>query len=180
MIALQPFNKTGYARLISWVTSAEMLMQFAGPDLPFPLSQEQLDRSVADTNRIACTAWYIPDQQPIGHAEIYLPEAGTARLCRILIGDTAYRGQGLGLSLVLALLDLAFSRPGMEIVTLNVFDWNLPAIKCYENAGFNINKDQALTRHINGQAWTVLCMSLHQETQETIQKNTGMAYQPQS
>ncbi len=53
MIALQKFDKTGYERLIRWIDSEDTLMQFAGPAFTFPLTNEQLEKSLKDKNRFA-------------------------------------------------------------------------------------------------------------------------------
>ena len=171
MISLLPFEETDYAQLIAWVPDEEMLMQFAGPHFTFPLTTEQLELSLSDTNRIAYKILHNADQIIIGHAEIVLEDASTALLSRILIGEMAYRGKGLALPLVSQLLTLAFHQPGIEEISLNVFDWNIPAIKSYQRAGFRINKGKTLTRYVNNKTWTGLNMRLNRKTWEDLHKN---------
>ncbi len=161
MISLLPFTATDYDQLISWVTDEEMLMQFAGPSFQFPLTAAQIELSLADKNRIAFKIIYNAGKISIGHAELALQEAGIALLSRIFIGDMAYRGKGLALPVVNKLLDLAFKQPGIEEASLNVFDWNVPAIKCYTKAGFVVNEGKTLTRYIKDQTWIALNMRLH-------------------
>src|SRR5450755_694718 len=126
MLSLLPFGKPDYDLLISWIADEEMLMQFAGPSFHFPVTAQQLDLSFADKNRIPYKVLHIADQQIIGHAEIVLQDTATALLSRIFIGETAYRGKGLGHPLVNELLRHAFNQPGIEEASLNVFDWNIP------------------------------------------------------
>src|SRR5438128_1653044 len=132
MIRLEKFDRDGYAALISWVDSEETLMQFAGPLYSYPLTPAQLDESLSDPNRTAFSIVYgeaggsilhAEEHKSIGHAEIYYSES-SAKLGRILIGDERQRGKGLGQQIMHLLLDLAFARPGIEMVELNVFDWN--------------------------------------------------------
>lgn len=157
MIRLNQFRKAHYSRLISWVDSAEALMQFAGPRFEFPLTDEQLDKSLNDPNRIA---FYVTEMETgicIGHAEILLT-GKSARLGSILIGDKLRRGKGFGQAIVIKLLDYAFNQLDQSQVELNVFDWNIEAIKCYEKVGFKVNPDVQQTREINGKKWIALNM----------------------
>jgi RimJ/RimL family protein N-acetyltransferase len=162
MIQLQQFEKGGYATLISWVDNPEMLMQFAGPALVFPLTEEQLDQSLSDTNRFAFTIADTATGAPVGYAEINLTDK-TACLGRILIGDKSMRGKGLGTQVVQLLLAYAFSRFDKTVAELNVFNWNTAAIKCYEKAGFTINPGKKLERKINGETWTAINMVINKE-----------------
>ncbi|MFB3389979.1 GNAT family N-acetyltransferase [Flavobacterium sp. LAR06] len=45
-------------------------------------------------------------------------------------------------------------------IELNVFDFNVGAIKCYEKVGFSINPDKILIREVDGETWTALNMVL--------------------
>ena len=160
MISLQPFDKTAIDQLIAWVGDEDALMQFAGPSFSFPLTRDQLQLTLTDSSRLSYSLLFVPDKSFIGHAEIYFPDKTTAHFCRIIIGDPKYRGKGLGLAAVNQLLNISFSRPGIEEASLNVFDWNIAAIKCYNKAGFTINEGNTKTRQLKGQLWTALNMRL--------------------
>jgi len=160
MILLQPFNKTDFNQLIAWETDEEALMQFAGPSFSFPLTKDQLELTLTDARSLTYSILYAADKTIIGHAEIYFPDNATAHLCRILIGNVKYRGKGLGLEAVNHLLNISFSRPGIEEASLNVFDWNTAAVKCYTKAGFTVNEGNTKTRQVKDQVWTALNMRL--------------------
>lgn len=159
MISLQPFNKTDFKQLLAWETDEEALMQFAGPSFSFPLTEDQLELSLQDSNRLTYKVVHIKNNISIGHAEIYFPDNTTALLCRILIGDMNYRGKGLGLAVINELLNISFARPGIEEATLNVFDFNAAAIKCYTKAGFTVNEGKTKIRQLKNKTWTALNMS---------------------
>ena len=72
-----------------------MLMQFAVPVFVFPLTAAQLDKSLNDVNRFAFKVVDCKSKNTIGHAEIYLPDTA-AYFGRILVGDKAKRGKGIG------------------------------------------------------------------------------------
>lgn len=167
MIYLDTFDTSCYGRLISWVDSAEMLMQFAGPAFTFPLTKEQLDQSLSDKNRHAYVVIDAATGNAIGHAEIYTGES-CAFFGRILIADVNARGKGTGTEIVKRLLDIAFGELGQQMVMLNVFDWNTGAIKCYEKTGFTIDAGKTAERHVNGKTWKVLRMKTDKRDWERL------------
>lgn len=157
MIKLETFNQNYYDKLISWIDSKEILMQFAGPAYTFPLDYEQLNKSLSDKNRFAFRVVNANTKSTIGHGEIYLTEK-SAYLGRIIIGEKQFRGKGIGQIIVNQLLNYAFNRLNQVRVELNVFDWNVSAIKCYEKVGFVVDQNKKAERKINEQTWTVLNM----------------------
>ena len=157
MIILEKFDPSGYNKLIGWVNSEESLMQFAGPAFTFPLTEDQLEESLSNKNRIAFKVIDEISKEAIGHAEIFLGEK-SAWLGKILIGDKNLRGNGIGQKIVQRLLEYVFTDLQQSKAELNVFDWNVPAIKCYEKCGFVINPDKRFERKINGQTWIALNM----------------------
>ena len=74
------------------------------------------------------------------------------------IGAKKQRGKGFGQQIVKLLLGFAFSTPGITKAELNVFDWHISAIKCYEKVGFTINPNKKLERKIKDNFWTALNM----------------------
>ena len=159
MIRLDKFDKYFYAELISWIDTAEELMQFAGPAFIFPLTESQLETSQSDKNRYSFRVVNDITNLAIGHSEIYITE-NSAWLGRIIIADINFRGKGLGQQIVKLLVDYAFFNLGKEKVELNVFDWNIAAIKCYEKVGFSINLKKSKERMITAKIWTAINMSI--------------------
>lgn len=134
MITLRTFTPADFVRLKSWIDSEAMLQQFAGPIFRYPLTNKQLHTYIEKPNRHAFAVMY--QSRNIGHAEITLLENNTARLCRILIGETGDRGKGLGEQIIQALVDLCWNTFDAEEIELNVYEWNTAAIRCYEKVGF--------------------------------------------
>ena len=162
MIRLEKFDQSDFQILISWIDCAETLMQFAGPALVYPLTAEQLNASLSDSNRLAFAVVETNTENTIGHAEIYLGKE-TTYLARILIGEPQFRGRGIGREIVSQLLDYAFRKLNRTNVELNVFDWNSAAINCYENAGFIVNPNKSTERSFNGKTWIALNMTIDRE-----------------
>ncbi len=168
MIRLEPFEKPDFDTLISWVNSEQMLVQFAGFIFNFPLTTQQLYRYLEDKKRFAYKVVELSTNNTIGHAEIFLPGNKTAALCRIIIGNPEDRNHGYGEKIINTLLDISFNQLNADKAELNVFEWNIPAIKCYEKAGFVINDDRIQERKVNKETWTALNMGIDKAKWETL------------
>ena len=63
--------------------------------------------------------------------------------------------------MVQQLLDVAFAMPEVQQVRLNVFDWNTPAIRCYQSLGFVLSLEPMKTVTEAGETWhsvSMMCM----------------------
>ncbi|GLB51457.1 GNAT family N-acetyltransferase [Neptunitalea chrysea] len=160
VLRLQSFSKIDFQRLINWIDNEKELIQFAGTIFTWPLTNNQLEDYINDSSRYVYKAMY--NGKVIGHAEIYKENAETARLCRILIGDTTYRGKGLGKELMEQLLHVAFTELHVNYVHLNVYHWNVRAIKCYEKCGFQFTKGVSQLVFFAGEEWKALNMHIRQ------------------
>lgn len=162
MIRLEKFDKKFYSELIDSIKNAKDLMQFGGPEFSFPLTEEQINKTLSDQNRIAFRVANSSDGNTIGHCEIYFNQ-NSAKLGRILIIDQNQRGKGIGEQMVILLLEFILKNRNERNIELNVFDFNIGAIKCYEKVGFRINPDKKLIREVDGETWTALNMVLNLE-----------------
>ena len=107
MIKIQKFKEKNIDKLISWIKSAEELMQFAGPNLKFPLTKSQFQESFDNKNLFMFSVLTQNSNELIGHGEIFLKENSFA-LGRILIGQTENRGKGYGKLTTQKLLEFGF------------------------------------------------------------------------
>lgn len=164
MVKLEAFGPGDYDRLISWIDSAEMLMQFGGPVLRFPLTAEQLSKSIVEPDRHVFRVTDEITGTVVGHGEVYKKADGSTYLSRLLIGDPAARDKGYGTQLVDLLLAFTFDTLHQTEVYLLVFDWNAAAIHVYEKAGFHVVPDKVLIREVNGQQWTAITMVIYPHT----------------
>ncbi len=155
MVSLRQFTNADFDRLISWADTEEILLQFAGGIFTFPLTKDQLDNYLTDKNRFAfCIC---EEDCVIGHAEIYYnAENKSAKLCRILIGDEAARGKGYGLETMKKLEEFALKQFDIREMELNVYDWNIAAIRCYEKAGFSVNPSKNKIVLFKGEEWRAI------------------------
>jgi RimJ/RimL family protein N-acetyltransferase len=98
----------------------------------------------------------------LGHSsskttEIYTPISDQAR-------------KGLGQEIVHLLLDYVFTKLDRASVELNVFDWNIEAIKCYEKVGFEINPNKILERKVNDKIWNALNRTIEKANYTILNK----------
>ncbi|UEG49706.1 GNAT family N-acetyltransferase [Ferruginibacter lapsinanis] len=164
MITLEPFERTDFERLINWIDTEEILVQFGGPIFSFPLTIEQLEAYTNDKQRLSFKVVDQSSKTPIGHAELFPSDDNkTMKICRILIGDKQKRGQGLGQQIINELLKISFITLGKERAELNVYDWNTSAIKCYEKVGFTINPDKIFTSTVKENTWTAINMTIDKQ-----------------
>ena len=153
MISLKAFTESDFETLISWVSNEKDLFQFAGTRLfSFPLSKSQLRNYIEMTDKRPYKVVLDNTNRVIGHCEINL-ENDIPRLSRILIGSEIDRGKGYGKMIVLKMLDIIFKDKLITKVDLNVFDWNLGAISCYQKIGFKKSDIENQTIKYNQELW---------------------------
>lgn len=167
-VELRPFGRADFDELIGWVPDARLLLQWAGPAYTFPLTAAQLEANQrqAETDppgRFLFRAVARRAGQSVGHVEIALPSdrPGCGRLARIMAAP-AQRGRGLGLRIVQLACAHAFGHLGLRELSLYVFDFNHPAIACYERAGF-APTGAVKSCPFEGETWRGLEMALPRE-----------------
>lgn len=117
---------------------------------------------INDLKRVAYKVILTSSNEIIGNAELNF-ENPQPRLSRILIGNKDYRNKGLGKILVHKLLEKLFFEYDFQNADLNVIDWNIAAIKCYESVGFKINPEITHKHNYDGVIWTALNMTITKE-----------------
>lgn len=171
MIHLQKFDSRDYENLISWISSEELLVQIAGRQMVFPVTGEQLDISQSDPQRNAFSIINTETGKSIGHCELYLLE-NSVKIDRVIIGDNEMKGKGLCKQLIRLLLDYGFNILNQPVVELNVFDWNVAAIRCYESAGLKKNPEKTMEFEIGGNKWIAFNMCIDKLTFEKNKSDT--------
>jgi len=166
MIKLQPFRRDDFARLISWVSSPEFLLQWAGPMFTYPLDEAQLgtywQSTVTESPvRRVYTVVDSTSSIPVGHIELnHIDERNrSATVSRVLV-DPDLQGRGYGTHMVREILKIAFEKMHLHRVDLFVFDFNAPAISAYERAGFEKEGYLRDARRIGDEYWSLVHMSV--------------------
>jgi RimJ/RimL family protein N-acetyltransferase len=166
-IALKPFGRSDFSRLIGWVKSPEFLLQWAGPIFNYPLDNAQMEKYINGSEKdfvkrkIFKVIW-TDTNEVVGHIELndIDKKNKSAALCRVLIGEPSLRGKGIGTQMVTRLLTVGFDQLGLHRIDLVVFDFNRAAINCYKKAGFTIEGHLRDARRLGDQYWSLYQMSI--------------------
>jgi len=175
LIELSYFEEKDIPQLIGWIGNPEFLLQWAGMSLKYPLDIKQLKQYIKmanqdDSDILTYKVIHRESNRTIGHISLgnINRENGTARMCRVLIGDKSMHGKGIGQQMVQEVLKIAFSKLNLHKVSLAVFDFNLPAINLYEKLGF---KTEGLIREackIGDDYWSYFEMSILEREWQAI------------
>jgi RimJ/RimL family protein N-acetyltransferase len=143
-IRLRAITAEDFPPLLSWVTTYEELVQWSGPwNFEFPLDEQQLARFFlaealeGGLQRRQFVAFDDDSATPIaqiGFSRIW-PKTNAAHLGPVIV-DPALRGMGIGQFATRELVRFGFEELKLHRIELVVFDFNKPAIACYEKVGF--------------------------------------------
>lgn len=168
MIELQFFTIDDADQLINWSRSAEYLAQWAGIGFTYPLTKEQIIKSLEGANdiyRSESLAFKVVIKETgeiIGHISLCKIDRVhlSARISKVVIGNERVKGKGIGSQMINEILKIGFEELKLHRISLGVFDFNKSAIACYEKAGF---KKEGLLREImkvNNKYWNLIEMSV--------------------
>ena len=135
MLTLRKYMPSDFHFLSSWITDADLLFQFAGPDWSFPLTEEQLK---SYQQKFPYKQFYagLQNEIPFAFGEVIWNETVSPRLGRLLIGGLINRGKGLGQLFVQLLIEECKWLFNPDAIHLFVLENNKQAIACYLKCGF--------------------------------------------
>ncbi len=172
-VTLRPFAHDDFARLIEWVTlgGPEFLVQWAGSEFDYPLDEAQLEKHLAsgqgvNAKRQIYVAIDAESGEVVGHVELSRIDRRnrSASVARLLVGESASRGKGVGAQIVTALLEIAFGELELHRLDLYVLDFNLAAIRLYERLGFKTEGHFVEARRVGTKFWNVYYMAMLEDT----------------
>lgn len=160
---LIPFNTDHFSTLASWFSNEADVVQWGGPLMRYPLDAPQLqallDECQSDPPRRMC--WMAVDgDQLIGHVELGLDwRNGNAVVQRVAI-TPAFRGRGLAVPMLRLLMEQAFAFPQIVRLELNVYTFNVPAVKTYEKLGFLHEGTRRSSTLVGNERWDTAVMAV--------------------
>lgn len=168
MIALQYFTPADFDSLIEWIKDEELLMNWAGTQFRFPLTGEKLEWYIKEANdfkksdKLIYKAVDTNSGQTVGHISLSVinRQNGSARITRALVGNSAERGKGIGEAMMKAMLKIGFEDLHLHRMSLGVYDFNEPAIRCYKKCGFNVDGVLRDIQKHNDGYWSLMEMSM--------------------
>jgi len=126
---------------------------------------ESIEKQIDDNkNLFYFTIRMRSDDRLIGFARLYWIEwsNGTGNI-QIGIGEPDARGRGYGSEALQLLLHYAFMELNLHLVSLNVFEYNLRAIRSYEKAGFTVEGRAREFLNRDGRRWDMIFMGILRE-----------------
>ena len=168
MIRLEYFEKSDFDQLINWIGDEHLLTNWAGSLFRFPLNERSLDWYIENSNDLEKSDVLIykvietTSNTIVGHislGSIYRSE-GSARITRVLVGNTTLRGRGICQGMMKAILKIGFEEMGLHRISLGVYDFNVAALKCYEKVGFVRDGLMRDVKKFNGGYWSLVEMSM--------------------
>ena len=165
-ISLKPFEAGDIDRLLSWIDSEALMVQWSGPYFTWPLTRPALEayqRTAFQEPAIRKIHKVVDDSSGdvVGHIELNNLDFRnlSATLSRVLIAPQA-RGRGICLPMTRAILAVAFDQLYLHRVNLNVYDFNHKAIRCYERAGFRREGFQRHVARVGSEFWDSWSMAI--------------------
>lgn len=143
MIRLEYFTKDDFDLLIQWINTEEILQNWTGSMFSFPLDHEKLEWYLKDANDINTSDVLIykaidtTNGETIGHISLgsISRKNNSARISRVLVGNTCERGKGYCKGMIQAILQVGFEELRLHRIELGVYSTNTAAIRCYESCG---------------------------------------------
>jgi RimJ/RimL family protein N-acetyltransferase len=157
---IRKYRAEDFEWLRKWVTHPKQLFVFAGPSWSFPITEEQV---VDHQRKFPGKQLYIglnEENEPIAIGEIITNELHAPRLGRLLVGDPANRGHGLGTKFIRELIATFVALHQPNDICLFVLEENAQAIRTYEKIGFQLTDEKIPDMIFDSHAYPVLKMIL--------------------
>ena len=133
--SLRPALQEDLREILTWMDTPELMQRWGGPLLPFPGSPAATWEIIGGSEETTF-ALVAATGELLGFGQILRRPWG-CHLARIVVSPSQ-RGQGLGRSLCLQLLEKARALGAPGVFTLNVYADNAPARAVYEALGFEL------------------------------------------
>ncbi len=146
MIILELFGRNDFQQLINWIDTEELLTNWAGSLFAFPLTPESLEWYIEDTNVLNSSDAFVYKaiETDTGNVVGHISLGGlswknrSARITRVLVGNTADHRKGICQQMTRAALKIGFEELGLHRISLGVYENNKAALNCYLKSGFSI------------------------------------------
>ncbi|MGF1704250.1 GNAT family N-acetyltransferase [Photobacterium makurazakiensis] len=155
---LIPFEVKDSSLLVSWIPSRESSLLWGGRVYDWPITPIQI---VERQKKPEVMSFLMVDNAvKIGFIEILKVTNEEYRLCRVIISESAGRGNGYGKILVQLAISYIRENFMAKVVTLAVFEKNESALHCYNSVGFRLTSREINSRFFDGCYWPLLKMEM--------------------
>jgi RimJ/RimL family protein N-acetyltransferase len=176
-ISLRDFLIDDYNFIFKEINDLKAVMQWAGPKYTYPLTWEQMNNQIQERDEEGKNVNWLftvienSDKSVIGHGQIKIRDRinKIASIGSVLILKK-YRGLGYSTKLMSRLISYGFDILAMNELSLGVFDFNLPAIKCYKKLRFKEFSFKPNAREVAGEKWNLIKMRKTKQEYEEEQE----------
>jgi RimJ/RimL family protein N-acetyltransferase len=120
-----------------------------------PVTSDQILKFQKETHPDSLFFTIIADGMPAGSFELMLkPDEKSCTIARVLIAD-AYRNKGCGTEALTQAKAYVFNTLKYDKFKLAAYDFNKPALRCYEKVGFRRTSDE-----IQSNGWISIKMEI--------------------
>ena len=165
---IRKYTEEDFFLLQSWITDATTLFQVAGSSWTYPLTPTQINRHRLDHPHKQLYIGYDQRNEPVAIGEIITNDEHSPRLGRILVGDQAKRGKGLGERFVRELVDECVRLYNPRNICLFVLESNVSAANCYKKIGFQFTDEAIPDMVFHDRSFRVLKMVMNLKERETV------------
>ena len=173
MLELVHMNESDIDEIASWVTDEAEVMQWAGPAYRINSLKEDMKSSYNYFKEnpdkiILLKAVKRGVDQTIGHVQLFIDNLNESVGIGRMIVNPSLRQNGYGKEIISKILEIGFINLKKNLIHLAVFDFNLPAIKCYQRFGFveeGILRDR---RKVGDKFWSLISMSISKEEYQQL------------
>ena len=149
---LRPFQLSDGEALCRWVADEVTFTRWCANLFSYPLTMAQLEQYSRDPGADSLAVTAEEDGVPMGHAVLRKRENDTVYFGFVVLAPEK-RGQGLGREWIGLLARYCFETLGARQVTLDVFDNNPAAWRCYQHAGFRIVEEEPACFPFHEEKW---------------------------
>jgi RimJ/RimL family protein N-acetyltransferase len=186
MIKLEYFTKADFPQLLQWIDDEYIMTNWAGSLFRFPLSEASLDWYLEGANQLETADVLIYKAvetvtgEVVGHISLgsINRSEGSARISRVLVGNTTLRGKGICQGMMKGILRIGFDELNLHRIGLGVYDFNVAAIGCYKKAGFSTDGLLRDVKKFGDAYWSLVEMSILQDEWKSIQEQKQALLQP--
>ena len=168
MVKLEYFTPNDFQSLVKWISDEDLLVNWAGSHFHFPLTEGKLVSYLKEANDFAESSTLIykalntETNEVVGHASLTAINRSnrSARITRVLVGNSSDRGKGTGEQIIKALMQIGFGEIDLHRISLGVYTFNEAGIRCYKKCGF---KTDGVLRDIKKRGdsfWSMVEMSI--------------------
>lgn len=162
IMRIRPYKKEDGKYLKKWLSEERMMRLWCRDYFAYPLTEDQLEKyyGVLEENLDSWSFTAMADNGiPVGSFRISRVdyEAESIHLGFIII-DPEKHGQGYGEQMVSMAVRYGQEFLKMKRITLNVFECNPGARRCYEKVGFEVEEYMAADYEFKEEAWGIYRM----------------------